>query len=422
LGGTIDTYLLYIFVGIFSSLIIVVPAILSRRVQEISGYRVVGFIGRGGYADVYRARDKSGREVALKLYRGDDKAFVDEVGRVVGLANRLGIPYIVKILDYGVNPRPFIVMELYPTNLRELIRRGISPDDGLKLMRRVGVALAYAHRMGVFHGDLKPENILVYEEEGELYPAIADWGGGFTPGYSAPEVYLSKGKDLRAESDVWSFGAVLYEILSGKKLFKDPIEYIKYVRTGSGVHVDLYGGLKDLVEECLARDPGKRPSMAEVVRRLSRHIHDNISLRVSSKSEKSEITVEDALNLISSYIYNEDLIEAMEKVKDASSEKILPQEIALIYYRVFDLYRLLLDYRGRSIPTKEIELIYESILETVDEELRKKLEQSKYSLKNLLQIGEEISPNLYDALRISVEWMIETIKNYYLIKALKKSS
>jgi len=119
------------------------------RVQEISGYRVVGFIGRGGFADVYRARDKSGREVALKLYRGDDRVFVDEVGRVVGLANRLGIPYIVKILDYGVNPRPFIVMELYPTNLRELIRRGISPDDGLKLMRRVGVALAYAHRIGV---------------------------------------------------------------------------------------------------------------------------------------------------------------------------------------------------------------------------------------------------------------------------------
>ncbi|MEM4601299.1 MAG: protein kinase, partial [Desulfurococcaceae archaeon] len=87
-----------------------------------------------------------------------------------------------------------------------------SPIDRLKIMLKISKVMAYTASIGVHHGDLKPENILVRDDQGRYYPVVADWGGGFTPCYSAPEVYRSGHKMVTEKSDVWSFGVILYEV------------------------------------------------------------------------------------------------------------------------------------------------------------------------------------------------------------------
>jgi len=360
-----------------------------------------------------------GRVAALKIYRGSDKAFVEEVGNIVQLTRKLNSPYVVKVLDYGVEPRPFIVMEFYPMNLRYLMKRAKSGEVDfeklLRLMIRVARALAYAHSVGVFHGDLKPENILVYEDEGEYYPAVADWGGSFTPGYSAPEVYESGGRELSGKSDVWSFGAVLYEILKGEKLFRDPLEYDAYVKSGRDLSIDLANPLKDIIERCLARDPAKRPSMGEVVAELEEQLVETVSSTISSKSRgKPGLEPKDIVQLINTYIYTGRLREAEEKLRYVESSGSL-KDAVLIYSKIIELHKLLEEYSGSSIPRSKVERIYSAILEAADRDLRKKLEEGKYSLRTLLQaVGDSIPPELHELLHECLEYINDMVAAHYM--------
>jgi len=398
------------------------PAGITRggeeALREFRGYKLLELVGRGGFADVYKALDKNGGVVALKMYRGSDKAFVEEVGNIVQLTRKLASPYVVKVLDYGVEPKPFIVMEFYPMNLRNLIKRvkrgEVDFEKLLKLVIRVARALKYAHSVGVFHGDLKPENILVYEEEGEYYPAVADWGGGYTPGYSAPEVYESGARELSGKSDVWSFGAILYEILKGEKLFKDPLEYDAYVRSGRDLSIDLANPLRDTIERCLARDPAKRPGMDEVVAELEEQLVETVTITISSKSRgKPGLEPRDTIHLINTYIYTRRFREAEERLRYAESSGS-PKDVVLIYNKIIEFYKLLEEYRGSSIPRSKAERIYNAILEAADKDLRKKLEEGKYSLRTLLQAaGDSIPPELHELLRECLEYINDMVAAYY---------
>ncbi|MEM1687524.1 MAG: tetratricopeptide repeat protein, partial [Zestosphaera sp.] len=227
--------------------------VVQRKVEDkiFSKYKLIELVGSGAFADVYKAHDENGNIVALKIYREDDKAFLEEIGNFVQLTKRLNIPYVVKPLDYGSSPKPYVVMEYYPMTLRGLLRRDIELKKKLKFMYRLAKALSYAHQRGIYHGDLKPENILVREENGEYYPAIADWGGGYTLGYSAPEVVKSGGKILNSKSDVYSLGVILYELLTGQKLFKDLLDYLE---RAENVKVTLQDKeLEDLINASLSK-------------------------------------------------------------------------------------------------------------------------------------------------------------------------
>ena len=167
-------------------------------------YELEGEIGRGGMGVVYRARDRQlGRRVALKVL---DSALAGEAPLIA----RLEHPAIVPIYEAGTLPdgRAFYAMKLVAgARLDRYVAESLSLAERLRVVRRVGEALALAHSRGAIHRDLKPQNVMV-GEFGEVY--VMDWGVeavAGTPAFRAPEPSLDE------RSDIYALGALLEFVL-----------------------------------------------------------------------------------------------------------------------------------------------------------------------------------------------------------------
>jgi serine/threonine-protein kinase len=218
---------------------------------KIGVYEVLGELGRGGTAIVYRAHSPEGREVAVKLLqKGWDlqksAAFERELRLLWSFSQADGF---IPVLDSGIERgKPFLVMPfLHGGTLRKRLRAGRLPiDDAVSVVARVAQAMARAHERGIVHRDLKPENV-IFDAEG--VPYVADLGlakhfrrdlvGGTesgtvsgagllagTPGYMAPEQLHDAGK-ARPQADVFALGVILHEALTGETPFggEDPVGY-----------------------------------------------------------------------------------------------------------------------------------------------------------------------------------------------------
>jgi serine/threonine-protein kinase len=202
-------------------------------------YQLLGRLGVGGMANVFRARDLNlQREVAIKLLREDftdDPAFrVNFLNEARSAAN-LTHPNIVTIYDFGhEESRYYIVMELVEgTDLKSYIRRKlILPiPEAISLMTQVSAGVGYAHRAGLVHCDLKPQNILISPDR---VAKITDFGIARALTYVNPEEqsnivwgspqYFSpeqaRGEMPTPSSDVYSLGIVLYEMVTGRLPFE----------------------------------------------------------------------------------------------------------------------------------------------------------------------------------------------------------
>ena len=182
-----------------------------RRVAaqpDLSGtrYQIEEEIGRGGLGVVYRALDRSlGRRVALKVM---DEALAGEAELIA----RLEHPAIVPVYEAGTLPdgRAFYAMKLVAGARLDRYLAGTPPPslgERLRVVRRVGEALAFAHARGAIHRDLKPQNIMV-GEFGEVY--VMDWGVeavAGTPAFRAPEPRLDR------RSDIYALGALVRFVL-----------------------------------------------------------------------------------------------------------------------------------------------------------------------------------------------------------------
>ena len=208
--------------------------------QQIGRYRIERLLGAGSMGNVYLAHDADlDRPVAVKTLRdlaldADMRdVFLSRFQNEARAAARLQHPNIVQIFDVGDDPNvgPYLVFEYVHghTLKQELKKEGpLSRDDLLDLAQHVGDALATAHLAGVIHRDLKPENLLI-TDNGQVKPA--DFGiarvpnadltkeGQFlgTPCYAAPETLRSG--EYSEQSDLFSFGAVIYEAASGERAF-----------------------------------------------------------------------------------------------------------------------------------------------------------------------------------------------------------
>ena len=257
-------------------------------------YALSYVLGRGGMATVYFATDTTlGRPVAVKCLAEhflDDDGFRRRLVREARIAARLSHPNIVQIYDAGEDDqRPYIVMEYVDgESFAELLRRRgrLPPSEVVDLALQICAGLAHAHVAGLVHRDIKPHNLLL-TPSGKV--KITDFGiaraEGATQltqtgtvlgsaGYFAPE--QAAGADVTAAADLYSLGAVLYELLSGEKLYQ--FSSLPELLNKQRLHAirplhDLVPGLPTTTEQavlhCLSSNPHLRPSATELANELT---------------------------------------------------------------------------------------------------------------------------------------------------------
>ncbi|MGE0455222.1 MAG: serine/threonine-protein kinase [Vicinamibacteria bacterium] len=249
--------------------------------ESFGSYRVVQSLGKGSMGIVYKALDASGREVAIKVMSAalaDDPDLVERFRREAMAAASLSHPNITGVLDFGrENEQLFMTMELLDgADLSEVIAAQSLPSlgDKLAVMTQVADGMAFVHASGMVHRDLKPGNI-------HLTPTgiakIMDFGlvrfgdSNMTatgtvmgsPSYMCPE--LLKGQKADARSDVFSLGAVFYELLSGRRAFggKGITQIMMNVLMQEPepiAHVapDVPAAIAGIVARCLQKEPAHR--------------------------------------------------------------------------------------------------------------------------------------------------------------------
>jgi serine/threonine-protein kinase PpkA len=203
----------------------------------VPGYSVLHVIGQGGQARVYLAqRDSDGLCVALKVLDRtlrQNRVFLERLMRENKLIMSIENEHVARIYDQGfTGENPYIAMEFLPSGtLAARIREGIGSRKALRIVSQIAKALHAIHGKGIIHRDLKPANIL-FRSNGR--PVIVDFGLAkdlaatstltaagqliATPRYMSPEQCL--GLPVDGRSDLYSLGAIFYEMLTGQKIFE----------------------------------------------------------------------------------------------------------------------------------------------------------------------------------------------------------
>ena len=269
--------------------------------ESIGPYEILSPIGAGGMGEVYKARDtRLHRFVAIKVLpehiasRQDLRKRFEREARAVASLNH---PHICVLHDMGShNGAGYMVMEyLEGDTLAARLKHGALPlDQALKFAVQIADALDRAHRAGVAHRDVKPANVMLTRDgvkvlDFGLAKSISDAGAAEetrsaqltkegtvlgTPQYMAPEQF--EGKVADARSDVWAFGTVLYEMVTGEKAFqgKTHAALVSAILSADLLPVVVKPftppWLEHLLRRCLAKDPEDRyQAMRDVVLDLS---------------------------------------------------------------------------------------------------------------------------------------------------------
>ena len=261
------------------------PVPLTR----IAHYELIKEVGRGGMGVVFKARDvKLNRIVALKVIRGGALASADELQRFdkeATAAAQLQHPNIVALFDCDAhNQQPYLSMEFIGgTSLSERLALGpLSGRRAAEYLELTARAVHYAHSRGIIHRDLKPANVLLDEHD---QPKVTDFGLAKhmtassdqtrtgaplgTPSYMSPEQATGK-KDIGPSSDVYSLGAILYELMTGKPPFcgETPLATLSLVEKQDPIAPRLLNpgvdrDLETICLKCLEKAPLQRYISAE---------------------------------------------------------------------------------------------------------------------------------------------------------------
>jgi serine/threonine-protein kinase len=261
--------------------------------ERLGPYEIHGLIGAGGMGEVYQARDtRLGRDVAIKVLAAEFSERFEREARAIAALNQ---PNICTLYDVGPN---YLVMELVPgPTLAEVIAtartsdaEGIRLADVLAIARQIAEALEAAHEKGIVHRDLKPANVKItpdgvvkildfglataLDQEPLAAAAAANSPTVLSPVrterglilgtalYMAPEQAMGRPVDRRA--DIWAFGVVLFEMLTGRRLFRGETatEIVAAVLKDDialdSLPPDVPPAIRRLLARCLERDPRQR--------------------------------------------------------------------------------------------------------------------------------------------------------------------
>jgi serine/threonine protein kinase len=237
----------------------------------VGRFELVREIGRGGFGQVFEARDlQLGRRVALKAMRaGEHSARLQGalLQREAEAAAQLNHPNIVTLFDAATwEGGPYLIMELLRgEGLDARLARGALPvEEALRVAIDVARALAHAHRAGVVHRDLKPSNVFLTDEGpakvldfglAQVFGTIHPIAGG-TPRYMAPEQQRHEPGDAR--TDVFSAALVLHETLTARLPFETEAADAEHPPVASSIP-DAPPALAELLARALSPDPAQRP-------------------------------------------------------------------------------------------------------------------------------------------------------------------
>lgn len=267
-----------------------VPGRISRSfpIPQWDRYEDIEFLGAGGMGKVFKARDpRLGRDVALKLLRETEPELVRKLLREARTQARIAHEHICKVYEVGeVEGQPYIAMQYIEGRSLNELKREMSPEQKIAVVRDIAEALHAAHRAALIHRDVKPANIVVERtREGQLHPYVMDFGLAReispdgdampgvvegTPGYMSPEQARGDLASLDHRTDIYSLGATLYELFAGRPPFfgssgaaaavtrEDPPQLRSFCP-------EVAGDLESIVMKCLEREPRLRYESAQAL-------------------------------------------------------------------------------------------------------------------------------------------------------------